>query len=306
MTPESDGTVEGAGPRPRVANLLVAVLCLTWGSTWFVIAIGLRDLPPFTSAGVRFFCAALVMGIVAAALRRREGGAAPPWWLALVMGVSQFSVSYGIVYWAEDGRLPSGLVSVLWGTYPLMIAVAGHWFLEGERMRLLQALGLIVGFGGVALMYATDLHAMGQDKLFAASVLLLSPLTVCAGTVVIKRHGASYSSVLMNRDGMAVGALLLLAAAWITERDAEANWTPAAVASVAYLTLVGSVLSFGIFFWLLRYDSATRLSIVAYVTPVVALALGAAVLDEEFGALTLTGAGLILLGVWLAGRRNDR
>lgn len=305
MPPASVITADGAGPRPGVANLLVAVLCLIWGSTWFVIAIGLETLPPFTSAGVRFACATVGMAIVASLLRRREGGDAPPLWLALVMGISQFSVSYGIVYWAEV-RLPSGLVCVLWSTYPLMIAVAGHWFLDGERLRPIQGVGFLVGFGGVALMYATDLSAMGPDKMIAAAVLLLSPLTVCVGTVVIKKHGTQYNSMLLNRNGMAVGALLLVAAALLTERDARAEWTATAIGTIAYLSLIGSVASFGIYFWLMRYDSATRLSIVAYVTPGVALALGAIFRGEQFGALTLTGTGLILFGVWLAGRRSGR
>lgn len=293
------------GPKPAVANLLVAVLCLIWGSTWFVIKVGLKDLPPFTSATVRFGVAAVGMAIVGALLGRREGGKTPPLWLALMMGVTQFSVSYGIVYWSET-ILPSSLVCVLWSTYPLMIAIAGHWFLEGERLDRAQAIGFIVGFSGVALLYQTDVRALGEEAVFAAAVLLLSPITVTIGTVFIKRHGSDYNSILMNRNGMLVGALLLAVATFVTERDAPATWSGSAIATIAYLSIVGSVISFGIYFWLLRYDKATRLSIVAYVTPAVALALGATFSDEPIGPLTLVGTGLILAGVWLAGRRRGQ
>jgi len=305
MGSNTEAAVPPAGPRPAVANLLVGVLCLIWGSTWFVIKIGLQDLPPFTSAGIRFGVAAAVMALVGVVLGRREGGERPPLWLAVTMGVTQFSVSYGIVYWSET-ILPSGLVCVLWSTYPLMIAVAGHWFLEGERLDRSQAFGFLVGFGGVALLYATDLRALGADAVGAAAILLLSPITVTIGTVVVKRHATRYNSILLNRDGMVIGALLLAAAALAQERDATVTWSASAIGTVAYLAIIGSVVSFGIYFWLMRFDRATRLSIVAYVTPVVALGLGAAFHGETIGPLTIVGTGLILAGVWLAGRRRAK
>jgi len=286
------------GPRPLVANLLVAALCLIWGSTWFVIKIGLEDLPPFTSVAVRFVIATAGMAVVAAALHRREGGKSPPLWLSAVMGLSQFSISYGIVYWCET-RLPSGLVSVLWGTFPLMMAAAGHRFL-GERVRPLQVLGFLVGFGGVVLLYVTDIGAMGSEAQSAAAILLLSPLIVCVGTVVVKRHGHDVSSVLLNRDGMLVGTVVLLVVAFLAERDAPQEWTGAAMASVLYLALVGTVVTFGLYFWLLRYEGAVRLSVIAYVTPAVALVFGAAFLSESLDGPRVFGTGLVLLGVWLA------
>ena len=121
-------------------RLSMAVLCLIWGSTWIVLKGGLRDLPPFTSAGVRFLIAALIMLSVAAVLSRREGGSRPPVWLSLTQGTVNFAISYGIVYHCET-VLPSGLVSLMWGVYPMLQALAGHWFLEDERLRSGQWFG---------------------------------------------------------------------------------------------------------------------------------------------------------------------
>jgi drug/metabolite transporter (DMT)-like permease len=291
-----------AEPSPRAVNLLIGVLCLIWGSTWFVIKIGLQDLPPFTAGGTRFLLAAAGMALVARLLREREGGRAPAPWLSLCMGLFQFSISYGIVYWSET-ILPSGLVCVLWSTYPLMIAVAGHFFISGERLRPIQALGFVVGFVGVGSLYFTDIGALGEDSMVAAAILLFSPLTVTVGTVILKRHATDVSSILLNRNGMVVGGVLLLLAAWLTEQGADVRWTAAAVGSVAYLAVVGSVIAFGLYFWLMRFARATRLSVIAYVTPVVALSLGAVAGDEPLGINTVTGTGLILLGVWMSHRR---
>src|SRR5690606_8606505 len=99
-----------APPRPRPALLVTAflTLCLVWGSTWFVIKEGARDLPPFTAAAVRFAIAWVIMLGIARPLARIEGGARPGLDLVAITGGLQFATSYAIVYWAET-ILPSGL-----------------------------------------------------------------------------------------------------------------------------------------------------------------------------------------------------
>lgn len=276
--------------------LCVSLLCLIWGSTWLVIREGLRDLPPFTSAGARFAVAAAVMALLARRLAAREGGAAPGLRITLALGGLCFGASYGIVYWTET-RLPSGLVSVLWAVFPMLMAAAGHVALPGERLRPRQWTGFAAGFAGVVVLFRTDLAAIGPGAVSAGAVLLLSPLVSAVGTVVVKREGAGVSSLLLNRNGMALGAVLLLALAAATERDAPARWSGAAVASVLYLAIAGTVVTFGLYYWVMRYAPASRLSLIAYVTPAIALSLGAAVGDEPVGWHTVAGAALVLGGV---------
>jgi uncharacterized membrane protein len=191
----------------RVAGTL-ALLCLIWGSTWLVIRVGLADLPPFTAAAVRFAIAAAAMTIVAPRLARAEGGERPGAVLVLVVGGLNFGVSYAAVYLAERD-LPSGLASCLWATYPMMIAAAGHLFLPGEKLNLAQAIGFLVGFAGVVLLFATDVREIGPRAELAACILLVSPLSSTVGTTWLKRNGARTSSVLLNRNAMWVGAALL-------------------------------------------------------------------------------------------------
>jgi len=276
-------------------------MSLVWGSTWVVIAEGLDDLPPFTSAAVRFAVAALVMALVAHLLAAREGGSPPPRHLVLVQGALNFAASYGIVYWAET-RLPSGLVSVLWAVFPMMMAGVGHVLLPGERLRGRQWLGMAVGLIGVAVLFRTDLARI-EGAGVVGLVLLLSPLVSAVGTGLVKRDGADVNSMLLNRNGMLLGALLLGTLAFALERDAPARWTPSAVASIAYLALMGTCLTFGLFYWAMRYAPAYQLSLISYVTPVIALALGSLVRSERVtpgllggGALVLAGVGLVLLG----------
>lgn len=286
-------------PTPRLVAC-VALLCLVWGSTWVVIADGLDSLPPLSAAAARFVVAALAMAALVALLARREGGEAPPPWLSVALGTLNFAASYAIVYWSET-RLPSAVVSLLWGVFPLMMAGAGHLWL-GERLKPRQHLGFVVAFGGVVLLFAKDLGRFGDGAIGWALVALLSPLVSCIGTTLVKRHGARVNSLRLNRDAMAVGAAWLLLGAWLAERDAPAAWSARAVGSVLYLALFGTVFTFATYFWLLRRTSAYKLSTIAYITPAIALLLGALVRHEPIGPWTLGGAVLVLCGVALAVR----
>jgi len=293
--------MNGASSPGTRTVLLIALLCLIWGSTWIVIQGGLRDLPPFTSAAARFLVAAAAMSVVAHFLHRREGGGRPPWKLSLALGGLNFGTSYGIVYWAET-RLPSSLVSVLWSVFPMLTAICGHLYLPAERLRGRQWAGFAVGFLGVALLFATDLRGIGPGAVPAGAILLVSPIVSVVGTTVVKHDGAHVSSVLVNRNAMWIGAAILCAAAWIFERGAPVEWTGAAIASVLYLALAGTVVTFSLYFWLLRHVPANRMSLISYVTPAVALLLGGLVGKEPITLWTLSGSGLILTGVGLVVR----
>jgi drug/metabolite transporter (DMT)-like permease len=131
---------------------------------------------------------------------------------------------------------------------------------------------------------------------------LLSPAVSAIGNTFVKRYGGAFSSMRLNRNGVSIGAVLLWVAALTTERWQDQHFTAAAVASIVYLAVVGTVLTFGLYFWLLRSAPAYKLSLIAYVIPVVALTLGMTLGQEEILFHTLLGTAIILLGVSLASR----
>lgn len=279
------------------------MLCAIWGSTWLVIRGGLEDLPPFTGAAARFWLAGAVFGLLAPKLAPIEGGARPSLGLVAAMGCLNVGASYAIVYWSET-HLSSGLASLLWSAFPLLLALLSSIWLPEERLRRRQWVGLALGFLGMVVLFSTDLAAIGPRAVWAGAILLLSPLASAVGNLVVKRHGTGTSSLLLNRNGMLLGALLLSTLALATEDIGSARWTGPALASIAYLALVGTVLGFGLYFWLLRYAPASQLALTAYVIPLVALTLGALLADEPVGAHTALGAALILAGVALVLRRR--
>ena len=135
-------------------------------------------------------------------------------------------------------------------------------------------------------------------------LLLAAPISVAGSTLFIKQRAAGMSSLLLNRDAMWLGAALLGAVAFTVEQPLAVVWTTRALLCVLYLALVASVLTFGVYFWLLRYVPAYRVSLISFVSPVFALLLGAAIGGEPLGARTLIGTALVLGGVGLAVQRG--
>jgi drug/metabolite transporter (DMT)-like permease len=304
VVPDSQATAPEA-PRRLYTNLTIALLCLIWGSTWLVIKEGLRDLPIFSGAALRFTIAAVILWGVAPALHRREKGGAPPRLLWLTMGTLNFALAYGAVYWAES-RIPSGVASVLWGIFPLIAGLLAHWFLPKERLAARALMGLLLGFSGIVWLFFDDLGRAGPGARLGGLVLLCSPVVAAIGQTVIKRHGERVSAVLLARNAMPVGALLLWIVALASEDLSTIRWTPTALLSLAYLSTLGTVITFVLYYWLLRYSASTKLSLIAYVTPALALWLGAVFADELIGISTLGGTVAILLGVYLASRHPGR
>jgi drug/metabolite transporter (DMT)-like permease len=266
-----------------------------------VIRDGLRDLPPFTAAATRFVVAALGMAVVARTLGRRESGKSPPAWLWLTLGLCNFACSYAIVYRTET-ILPSALVALLWGVFPMLSAIAGHLFLPSERLRPTHWAGFTLGLGGLVLLFVKDLPKLGPEAVPAAALLLLSPTVSTVGNTLVKHSGAGVRSLELNRNAMAFGAALLCALALATEDVASVPWTPRAILTVTYLSLAGTVLTFGLYFWLMRYVKANTMSLISYVTPVVAMLLGL-LYGEALTEWTVAGAACILGGIALAVRK---
>ena len=148
------------------------------------------------------------------------------------------------------------------------------------------------------------MRAISPDAVTTGLVVLLSPAVVAFVTIYLKRHGRNVSSVLLARDSMGIGALILAVLAVAFERDAEAQWNGAAFGAIAYLAVIGSCLTFGVYLWLLRWVAAYKLSLISYVSPAIAVFVGVWLGGEAFQMSTLVGSGVILLGVAAASSRR--
>ncbi len=289
----------------RHGSILI-LLTLIWGTTWAAIRIGLEALPPMTSAAWRFGLAALALLALARLGGIPLGTTIRERWLWVVVGVLNFAVSYGIVYWAEQ-YLPSGLTALLFAAFPLFVALLAHFFLPGERLRPISFAGVALGFGGVAMLFGDDLAGeTGPKTLLASGVMLLAPLASAVAQIVMKRHGQGVHPLSFAAVPMAICSGLLGLLAWFFERDLPRVWNLTSIGTVIYLALIGSALAFTLYFHLLRQMTATSLTMVAYTTPVVAVALGVTFLDEPLTLRLVLGALAVLAGVALTSLAASR
>jgi drug/metabolite transporter (DMT)-like permease len=326
-----------ADRRGRLVNYAtLGLLTLIWGTTWAAIRLGLRGIPPFTGVALRFAIGAAALLAAARALGvRLRGGAAPlasavppqpatatvsavsaapaapaieraprssPWRVWLVNGLMTFFIPYGLVYWAEQW-VPSGLTAVLFATSPLWVALAAHVALPAERLRAATAAGVLVGFAGVAVIFSEDLRALGGPRVAgAAALLLLAPLTASIGVVAMKRWATGMHPLTIVAMPMALTAAAMGCVALATEAGQPVRLAGLPLATLLYLALCGSALSFTLYFWLLGRLPATTLSLINYLTPIVALLIGGAALGEPFTPRTLAGSALVVGGVAVAMR----
>ncbi len=294
-------TVSGAAPSRLVIGLTMAALICIWGTTWGAILISLKGFAPLTAASIRFAIAAAILWGVARA-RRIELGGVENFWLWWVQATFAFSLSYGIVYWAEQW-VPSGLTSVLFSTLPLFVMIFAYGLLPEERPSLGGLLGLMGGFAGVVLIFSDDVGALADPLARrAALILLLSPIGAALAQVVVKRWGSGLNAFSLTAPPLAMTALFLGTLAWLFERDRSIVLDPAPVLATLYLAVVGTAVTFILFFWLLRHVLATQLSLIAYAIPVVAVFIGTVYFDEPLTLRMVAGSALVIIGVGFAAR----
>lgn len=293
-------------PGPLLLVATAALLCLIWGTTWAAIRIGLAGIPPFTGVALRFGIASAVLFAYARAAGVRLGSGRRERVLWLVNGLFAFTISYGVVYWAEQW-VPSGLSSVLFATYPLLVAIMSHFVLPGERLSWAAVTGIALGFGGVAVIFSADFALLGgRQVLIGSLVLLLSPLAAGAATVVVKRLGAGVHPLSLTAVPMGLTAVVMGALALAVECDRPVVFDAVSVSALVYLSLFGSAITFTLYYWLLSHVAATRVALIAYVIPIVAVFVGSVFLDEPLTPRILAGTALVVLGVALTVQLHGR
>lgn len=280
--------------KPRLVWLL---LCLIWGSTWLFIKLGLEDLPPFTFAGIRFVISVAILAIILAIRRLSLPATRREWLLLIVSGVLAFCVNYGLLFWGEQ-YISSGLAAVLQSTIPAFGLVIAHFYLPGERMTPARIFGIILGVIGVAVVFSNQLDVAGTKALVGCAALIVSSAAAAYSNVLVKAYGKHLDPAVLAGGQMFFGMFpLLLIGIPFEGSPLHFRWTPMAVFALFYLAIIGSVVAFLLYYWLVQNMDVTKTMLIALVTPVVAVTLGMIVLDEKLHWRTLLGALMIISGI---------
>jgi drug/metabolite transporter (DMT)-like permease len=285
-------------PRGRVA-LGLLTLYLVWGSTYLAIRVVVETIPPLSSSAVRFLIAGAVLYL--AAIRTGDPATDRPGWRewrdAAIVGGLLLAGGNGLLAIGEQ-TVPSGVAALVIATLPLWVAILGRLLFGVVLTRMIVG-GTVIGFAGVAVLVWPTGGGAGFDP-FGIAVVVLSPVFWATGSLYSRTAHAPRRPLVGTAMQMLAGSGVLAVLAVVTGdvlRIRIAEFSPESVAGVAYLIVVGSLVGYTTYVWLLRVAPISLVATYAFVNPVVAVILGWLVLEEPLEPRTLVAGAIIVLAV---------
>ncbi len=279
---------------PAAVAAALATIYLVWGSTYLAIRVTDRTMPPLLMSSVRFLIAGVAL--YAFASRGRARPTLREWRAAAIVGAALLCVGNGGVAWVET-RLESGLAALIVAVIPLWFAVMDRAFF-GRRLSAPAIAGLVVGFGGVALL----VHPGGGGDVLPMLALLVTT-AAWAGGSLYARGAALPASPLLSASMQMLAASAFLAVAGLAKGEVRGihtdTFSTKPVIAFVYLVLVGSLIAFSAYAWLLKNVRVSVVSTYAFVNPVIAVALGTVFLNEAIGWSTVAAGAAIVVAVVL-------
>jgi drug/metabolite transporter (DMT)-like permease len=290
--------------KERIKDILVfALICSIWGSTWLAIKTSLFSLTPMFSSGFRFCIASIIIFLIVKIKKIEIHTDKISVRLYLIMGFFSFVLPYGLIYWAEQ-FVPSGLTSVLFAVYPFFVLLFSYLLIPDEKIGFYKIFGIIVGFGGILVIFSDSLGGDISSYLIGMIVIVLGGIMQAAISVIIKKHGFHLNPLSMNLIPMAIAGIFLTSAGFLMEDFSKLKFDSTAILSVLYLAIFGSIVTFTSYYWLLKRISVVILSLIAFINPTIALILGAIVYGEKLSSHNLWGSVLVLTGLLWANLGN--
>jgi drug/metabolite transporter (DMT)-like permease len=302
MAQNSDRSLQlhSSSDRPVWKTLLAfSIIYFAWGSTFLAIRVGVHEVPPLLFAALRFLTAGLVLygWTVARGVQLPRGR---EWASVCLLAFLIFVVDYGFLFWAEM-RVPSGLAAVMLATIPAFTALSEIAILRTQKLTIRLALALLIGIGGVAVLTSRSLSLGGVPiDGWGAVGLMIGALSWSVASVLTRKLPLPASKTSSSGAQMMVGGFMLTTAAGMTGEFA--SFHPSAVSfgawmALIYLIVIGSIVGFTAYLWLIHHESPTKVGTYAYVNPVVAVLLGYLLAGEALGPRTLLGTFFVLISV---------
>lgn len=283
---------------PRGAKIALGyiLICLIWGTTWLAIKFAIFTVPPFLSAGIRFSIASLLILVILKIRKYKYHFSLKQTIFLLLVGLGSFSVPYGLVYWAEN-RITSGLTATTFAVMPFFAAILSRIFLKTDDLSFWKVIGIVLGFSGLVVIFWGDLRLGSVESAEGILAVVGSAFANSVVAVSVKKFGNDIDPLFINLIPMALGAVTLLLTSLFSESWQGLRFDASTIIAILYLAVVGSVVAFTLYFYVLKHISVVLLSMTSFITPVLALAAGAAILGEKIPGGTLLGASLILCGI---------
>ena len=288
-----------SAPRAWKVLLAFAIIYFVWGSTFLAIRVGVREVPPFLLAGIRF----LIAGLVLFGWMRAKGTASPTarqWFSATLLAMLIFVLDYGLLFWAER-RVPSGIAAVMMATIPVFMTLSEILFLKTQRLTPRLGAALLIGIGGVLVLVSRSI-SFGDSPIdtIGAIALIVAAIGWSVGSALTRKLPLPSSKAMSSGAQMfAGGVLLMITSAALGEFRGFRVQAVSLKAwlALAYLIVAGSIIAFTAYVWLIHHESPTKVGTYAYVNPVVAVLLGYFLGGEGLSLRTIVGTMLVLVSV---------
>jgi drug/metabolite transporter (DMT)-like permease len=292
--------MENASHRATWKSLLAfAIIYFVWGSTFLAIRVGVREVPPFLFAAMRFLAAGLAL-YGWTLLKGERSPKVREWASAFLMATLIFVFDYGLLFWAEQ-RVPSGIAAVMMAMIPVFMALLEIIFLRTQKLTLRLGLALLIGIAGVAVLVSGSLAFGGApiDGLGAVALLFAS-VSWSVASVLSRKLPLPESKMVSSAAQMLAGGILLTIAAGALGESRNFHPTNVSLGvwfALLYLIVAGSIIAFTAYVWLIHHESPTKVGTYAYVNPVVAVLVGYFLGGEALGLRTVLGTLFVLVSV---------
>ena len=287
-----------------LAHVAFIAVCLIWGTTYLAIRVALETVPVLLVAGIRWMSAGVLLCGILLAMGRRL----PPlrmWGALVLLGFLMNIVGNGFVVFAQQ-YVASGLTAVLIATTPFWSALLERLLPNGDRFSMHSLVGLAIGFSGIVILVWPEMSQGGTGgRAFVGGVIAIQLACIgwVIGTSYARRHELGVDPFPSTALQMVFSGVMLLSAATMRGDWAALSFTPRTIAAMAYLSVAGSLVAYSAYIYAIQHLRLSLVSLYAYINPIIAVALGTALLGEPLSSRILLAAGLVLTGTWIVGRK---
>jgi drug/metabolite transporter (DMT)-like permease len=286
--------------RPLLAIAALAVICIVWGTTYLALRIGVAEFPAFLFSSIRLTIAgALLIGFMLTFGKQKF----PEWRtirIQALAGFFMFAMGNGLVGWAEI-NVSSGLAAIISSMIPIWVILLNMRLSEGEKLNFPIVAGLLIGMGGIVMIFGQHLSEFSNPAYQLGIVaLFIANISWAAGSIWIKKKNQHTNLFLNAGLQMFFGGLFLLPPSLLFDDYSKLVFSSEIIYTLVYLILIGSILAYICFSYAIKKLPVTIVSLYAYINPLVAVFLGWLILDEKFSlqiffAMIITVAGIYLV-----------
>ena len=278
--------------------ILYALMSIFWGMSWYFLKVSLIEMPLLWGLSIRFLIAGIIFWGIYYFRKDRVHFTPEVKIVYLLITFFNYSLCYILTYWGLK-YIYSNLGSILWSLFPLCVAVMAHYYLPDEKISIKKFVSIAIGLIGTILLLYEGGSLGGRYIFYGISAMLLSIILAAWPNVYLKIHAAKINPFHLNAVGMTTSGLIMMAASLMLETGQKMPLDGMNLFALFFLTVPGTVVTWGIYIWLFTYMRVSQISYVAFFPPVIAIIMGWLLLDEKLPVITIIGAGLIILGGFL-------